>query len=96
MNMVVIYEKPREPVRVFVDFQMPHLRKGAVGRFGHVRPKAFLWGGKKYKIEKINLVFRKRRGDSYDVCFAVSDSANAFVLSYNPESLEWRLEEVQV
>ena len=28
-------------------------------------------------------------------CFAVSDHANTFVLSYKPESMEWMLDEVQ-
>ncbi|MFA6098399.1 MAG: hypothetical protein WCV50_00820 [Patescibacteria group bacterium] len=93
--MTVIYEKPHEIIRVFADFQVPHLGKGAVERFGNVRPVAFFWGGRRYEVKKVNLIFRKQRGDRYDICFAVSDEANAFVLSYNPESMEWWLEEVR-
>ncbi len=75
--------KVREPVRVAVDFH------GA-----KIRPLAFVWGAKKYTVEKVNLVYKRRHGDGYQWCFAVSDKVNSFVLLYDPENLHWTLEEV--
>lgn len=73
----------REPVRVAVDFQ------GA-----KVRPLAFIWGRKKYTVDNVNLVYKRRHGDGYQWCFAVSDTSNSFVLLYDPDSMRWTLEEV--
>ncbi len=72
-----------EPIRVAVDFQG-----------SKIRPLAFVWGQKKYTIEKVNLVYKRRHGDGYQWCFAVSDAANSYVLLCDPEELRWTLEEV--
>lgn len=82
--MLVFHEQPHAPVRVFVDFN---------GK--HIQPKAFFWGGRRYDVASVNLVYQRRRGKGHDWCFAVSDAANSYVLAYNPESLVWTLEEVQ-
>jgi NADPH-dependent ferric siderophore reductase len=75
--------KVHEAVRVAVDF------------FGHkVTPLAFVWSGKKYVIDKVNLVYKRRDGQRELWCFAVSDRANSYVLLYDPEQLRWILEEV--
>ena len=76
-------EKLNEPVRVFVDFKAQQ-----------VRPVAFLRAGRRYVIKRVNLVYRKRVGKRFVWCFAVSDEANSYVLVYDPESLQWTLEEV--
>ncbi len=75
--------KIHEPVRVAVDFQG-----------SKIRPLAFVWGQKKYVVQKVNLVYKRQCGDRYLWCFAVSDAANSYVLLYDPESLRWTLEEV--
>lgn len=77
------HQKLRENVRVYADFNGQH-----------VRPVAFQWGGKRYDVERVNLVYRRRLGARYVWCFAVSDEAHNFVLMYDPESLRWILEEV--
>ena len=71
------------PVRVVVDFAGPK-----------VQPLAFLWNGRKYSIERVNLRYKKQHGDRFLWCFAVSDEANSYVLTYDPEELRWVLEEV--
>ncbi|PIS40918.1 MAG: hypothetical protein COT26_00790 [Candidatus Kerfeldbacteria bacterium CG08_land_8_20_14_0_20_43_14] len=87
--MLVFHEQPHEKVRVFVDFSPGQ------NNFKRVIPRAFFWAGKRYDIQSVNLVYQRRRGNKQDWCFAVSDQANAFVLLFNPENLEWILEEVQ-
>ena len=73
----------REPVRVAVDFAGPK-----------IRPLAFLWRGRKYVIEQVNLVYKRQHGHRFDWCFAVSDTANSYILLYDPVELRWVLEEV--
>lgn len=76
-------EKVNEAIRVAVDFAGPK-----------VRPLAFVWSGKKYTIEKVNLMYKRQLGDRFLWCFAVSDSANSYVLLYDPEDMRWTLEEI--
>jgi len=79
-------EKLNEQVRVFADFNSTQ-----------VRPIAFIRKtGRRYDINKVNLVYQKRVGDKYHWCFACSDNANIYVLFYNPQSLQWTLREVQM
>lgn len=73
----------RERVRVAIDFN------GSL-----ITPLAFVWGGRKYVVKKLNLRYKRRHGDRFDWCFAVSDEANSYVLIYDPEELTWVLEEV--
>lgn len=81
----MIVEKPHEPIRVVVDFAAQK-----------VRPVMFVRQGRSYELQKVNLVYRRRKGTDYDWCFAVSDAANTYILSYDPKTLAWTLEEVQM
>ncbi len=76
-------QKVNEPIRVFVDFKMQQ-----------VRPVAFLRAGRRYDVQRVNLVYKRRLGSRHVWCFAVSDAGNNFILMYDPESLQWMLEEV--
>lgn len=76
-------ERLHESVRTFVDFDG-----------NRVRPVAFLRGNRRYEIQRVNLVYRKRVGKRFVWCFAVSDEGNTYVLVYDPETLLWVLEEV--
>lgn len=76
-------ETIRQTVRVVVDFAGPK-----------VRPLAFLWSGRKYVIQQVNLQYKRPHGDRWQWCFAVSDATNSYVLIYDPEELTWVLEEV--
>ena len=79
-------EKLKEQIRVFVDFSGTK-----------VKPVAFIrQTGRRYDIKKVNLVYKKRVGDRYHFCFAVSDDANTYILFYDPEKLIWTLREVQM
>ena len=79
-------EKLDEQVRVFADFNGVK-----------VKPVAFIRSaGRRYDIDKVNLVYRARVGDRYHWCFAVSDDVNTYVLFYDPENLIWTLKEIQM
>ena len=75
--------KVHDPIRVAVDFAGPK-----------ITPLAFVWSGKKYVVEKVNLVYKRRDGARELWCFAVSDNVNSYVLLYDPDNLRWTLEEV--
>lgn len=77
----------REPIRVAVDFS-------PVAGIDRVRPLAFVWAGRKYRITKLNLRYKRTHGKRFIWCFAVSDNANSYVLSYDPDELSWLLEEL--
>ncbi len=87
----MLHEQPHEKIRVLADFQKVDTQE----RTKRVKPIAFFWGGKRYDVASINLVYRRKKGMANVWCFAVSDSANSFVLSYDPETLEWMLDEIQ-
>lgn len=75
-------QKVHEPVRVFTDFNGQQ-----------VRPVAFLRAGRRYDVKRVNLVYKRRVGARFVWCFAVSDAGNSYILVYDPESLQWILEE---
>lgn len=57
-------------------------------------PYAFIWNNRKVKVKDINLVHESRDGRAKLVHFAVSDHANAYKLTFNTDTLKWRLEDV--
>ncbi len=86
-------EKLDEQVRVFADFKPPSASQVAV----KIKPIAFIRStGRRYNISQVNLVYKKKIGDRYYWCFAVSDEVNNYILFYNPGNLIWTLKEVQM
>lgn len=76
-------ERVHEPIRVVVDFQGPK-----------VLPLAFLRGGRRYTVKRVNLISESGAGPTKRLYFSVSDEGNAFTLMYNPFDLSWLLTEV--
>jgi hypothetical protein len=58
-----------------------------------VRPHSFKWSGKTFRVEKINLVFMKRKGDGRLVYFSVTAEGNYFKIVFDTGELKWYLEE---
>ena len=75
-------EKVNEPVEVLVKFNRQK-----------VLPTFFKWRQKTYKVEKINMVHKKRSGNDKIYYFSVSDNANWFRLAFFTGDLSWKLEE---
>lgn len=78
-----MYETVNEKVSVLASFGP-----------GGARPLAFEWNGRRYAIEKINLVHAVRDGRDLVYYFSVSDSVHYFKLKFNTVNLGWMLEEV--
>ena len=80
-----MFEKINDPIDVVVRF---HTK-------GHkVMPSFFKWRNKTYKIEKLNLVHKRRDGNDKIYYFSVSDKANYFRLAFFTRDLSWRIEEL--
>ncbi len=88
-------EQMDERVRVFVDFARATTDQmaGRQREVTSVRPVAFFYGGRKYIVERVNLVSEAGTGPTKRFSFSVSDAANSFTLEYNPFDLSWRLKE---
>ena len=73
----------QEPIQVLVSF-------------GHnqILPLFFRWRNKKYKVEKLNLVHKKRDGKEMIYYFNVSDKTNYFKLAFFTKDLNWSIEEL--
>jgi hypothetical protein len=61
---------------------------------GHIRPRAFLWKNRRYKITEVNLAYMARNGQDRIYFFAVSNGVNAFKLSFHPREMAWSLVEI--
>jgi hypothetical protein len=70
----------QEPIGVLATF---HDRK--------VEPIAFHWGLKKYRVDKVNLSYRRRDQGRLYYHFAVTSGAGTYDLCYDSEQMEWRL-----
>ncbi len=78
-----MYEKINESIEVLVKFSGEK-----------VMPTFFKWRSKTYKIEKLNLVHKKREGDNDIYYFSVSDEINFFRLAFSTRDMKWVLEEL--
>lgn len=56
-----------------------------------VSPVAFHWGLKKYRVDRVNLAYRRRDGGRLYYHFAVTSGTGTFDLCFDPELMEWRL-----
>ncbi|MFA6099800.1 MAG: hypothetical protein WC750_02860 [Patescibacteria group bacterium] len=77
------YQAVNEPIEVLVAF------KGK-----EIEPMLFKWGGRHYRVKRVNLVHTERQGREKHYIFSVSDEANAFRLRFSTETLKWSLEEM--
>jgi len=78
-----MHEVLNDPISILVSFSQDK-----------VLPLFFKWRNKKYKIEKLNLVHKKRDGKDTIYYFNVSDNANYFKLSFSTKDLAWKIEEL--
>ncbi len=79
------YVEVQEPVTALVQFS-PH---------GEIRPLAFLWAGKRHRVKLTTYRWRTGKGRETLRHFAVvTETEDAFQLSYREESGTWWIEQV--
>lgn len=61
---------------------------------GKVKIHSFIWEGKEYKIEQVDLVTRANKGNERVWLFNVSTKTAAFQLRLDTDNLKWYLEEL--
>lgn len=57
-----------------------------------IKPKWFLWNGRKYEVRETTYIWQDNLGEAKIIHFAVSDGATLFELSLNQKTMLWRLE----
>ncbi len=65
---------------------------GAVFGKANIRPKWFLWSGRKIDVKEISYSWKAREGDAVIQYFAVTDGATSFEISLNQKTMSWTLE----
>ena len=75
-----MFEQVNEPIEVISKFAENKLI-----------PVKFLWQGREFIVQKVNLTYSTWEGRSKIYYFAVSDSMNYFKLRFDSEKLSWTL-----
>jgi len=66
---------------------------GAIFGKNKIRPKWFLWHGRKYPVKETTYTWQDTEGEAKIFHFTVTDGATLFELSLNQKTLAWRLEQ---
>jgi hypothetical protein len=66
----------------------------AVFRRNGMEPVVFKWGGKRYRVTKVNLMHTLNDGRERIHYFSVSGEGANYRLAYRPLAFRWTLEEV--
>ncbi|MCX5778048.1 MAG: DUF6504 family protein [Elusimicrobia bacterium] len=69
---------------------------GAVFKKNIIKPRWFVWKGRKYAITEVTYTWEDTQGAARVMHFALSDGNTLFEVSLNLTSLEWRLEKSSV
>lgn len=59
-----------------------------------VKPEAFYWRGRAYKVDKVGLHHFFKKGSTLSHIFSVVCGETAFRLALDTETLHWKVEEV--
>ena len=64
---------------------------GAVFGKSRIKPKWFIWNGRKIEIKEVTYAWMGREGDAIIQYFAVTNGATSFELSLNQKTMRWTL-----
>lgn len=78
-----MYETIDEPIQV-----------GVIFKNGQIFPRVFLWQKKKFEVENVDMVHSGKIGSAKIYYFSVSNKTGAYKISFNNQTLVWRLEQV--
>lgn len=59
-----------------------------------VEPRAVIWNGRTYKVNKIGLHHKYKQGRVLFHVFSVASKEMFFRLTFNTENLQWRLNQI--
>lgn len=68
---------------------------GAVFNAGTVTPAWFVWQGRRYQVRAVTMRWQTAAGRTVILHLGVTDHANLFELTFNQETLAWRLAAVE-
>lgn len=60
-----------------------------------IKPIKFLWGKRSFKIKEITYHWKSNKGSSTIYHFSVTDSRTLYEISFNSNTLLWRLEALE-
>lgn len=64
---------------------------GAVFGKNKVKPKWFIWNGRKHEIKEVTYIWNDKQGETEFVYFALTDGQTVFEISLNQKDLSWQL-----
>ena len=64
---------------------------GAVFGKNRIKPRWFVWNGRKIDVKEVTYAWKGREGDAVILYFAVTDGATSFELSLNQKTMQWFL-----
>lgn len=66
----------------------------AIFKNGTIFPHVFEWNNRRHKIDKVNLSYQERDGESINYYFAIEAKGLVAKLKYNDKDMDWSIEEV--
>ena len=87
----MVTNRINERVRVYAVYNSPGERCAPHER---LRPVAFCWRNRQYRVSEVTYVWRESRGESERYHFAVTAEDNVYELLYETRSLNWTLASV--
>ena len=64
---------------------------GAVFGKNKVKPKWFIWNGRKHEIKEVTYMWHDKQGETEFLYFALTDGKTVFEVSLNQKDLSWQL-----
>lgn len=83
--MRTMYQDIDQPVQVGVKFGS-----------NQIQPVWFVWKGRRYKVDEVNLYHRSFKGEAPIHHFSVSAGGEVYQLSFDGKKLKWNLDQMWV
>lgn len=66
----------------------------ALFRQARIYPRLFIWREKRYRIKRLNYNWQQRRGRELINYFSVDTGSDLYQISFNNETLGWRIDKI--
>ena len=71
------------------------IKAGVVFNRGAIKPAWFIWSGRRYDVREVTQRWQTTEGRAMILHLGVTDGANLFELTFNQETLTWRLASIE-